>query len=109
MTEPTRSLIFLNGPAKRGEWLEVRCTLAHPMESGHRRGSDGQLLPRNIVETLVCRFKGALIAQFRLHAAIAANPFVSFGFVPQQSGTLELRWQGQNGFFHAASREVVLI
>lgn len=35
-----------------------------------------------------------------LHAAIAANPYLSFNLRAQSSGTLVFSWDGDNGFRH---------
>jgi sulfur-oxidizing protein SoxZ len=40
-----------------------------------------------------------------LHPAVAANPLIAFSTVATESGTLEFRWSGDNGYSatHAAS------
>jgi sulfur-oxidizing protein SoxZ len=108
MSDVVRSLISISESPRAGQRVEVRCTIGHPMESGHRRGSDGQLMPRNIITSLECRFNGELMAAFKLHAAIASNPYVAFGFISQQSGTLQFDWRGDGGFSHTATREIAL-
>ena len=36
-----RTLIHVPERASTGDIVEIRVTIAHPMETGHRRGSDG--------------------------------------------------------------------
>ena len=96
-----RALLHLPATARPGDVVEVRATLAHPMETGYRRGSDGQMLARDIVRRLEARYAGELVFAADLFPAIAANPFVAFSFVAEGSGTLEVRWTGDNGFTHA--------
>ena len=36
--------------ARRGEVIEVRATIAHPMETGFRPGADGRPVVRNILQ-----------------------------------------------------------
>lgn len=96
----TRALVQLPATMRRGEVVEVRATVSHPMESGQRRGGDGQMLPRDIIQRFEARLGGELVFAATLHPAIAANPFIAFSLRAEHSGTLELSWQGMNGFEH---------
>jgi sulfur-oxidizing protein SoxZ len=109
----TRTLISFEPALRAGQRSEVRCLIAHPMESGQRRGSDGAMLPRNLITAFECRFvassgAGEPVAQFKLHAAVASNPYIAFGFVPQRAGKLVFTWAGDNGFRHTVERDVAL-
>ena len=95
-----RALVQVPRSVRRGDVVEVRATLAHPMETGYRRDSDGRLLPRDIVRRLEVRLAGELVFAADLHPAIAANPFVAFPLRVQAGGPLELRWTGDRGFVH---------
>ena len=99
----TRALALVHFPhaAKRGEVIEIRTTLAHPMETGYRRDSDGRMLPRNVVNRLECHYEGELVFAADTFAAIAANPFVAFHLVAGASGPIQLSWSGDNGFSHS--------
>ncbi|WP_425257493.1 thiosulfate oxidation carrier complex protein SoxZ [Rubrivivax sp. RP6-9] len=99
----TKALIFAPKTARRGEVIEIRAVIAHAMETGHRPGSDGQVLPRNIIRRVECRYDGALVFAADLHPAIAANPLLSFHTVATASGTLSITWTGDNGFAQTES------
>lgn len=86
--------------AKRGEIVEIRTLIGHPMETGYRPGSDGRVLPRNIIRRFVCRYDGEQVFAAALHPAIAANPYIAFHTVATHSGTLTLVWEGDEGFAH---------
>ena len=45
----TRALLNLPKTARRGDVIEVRATVAHPMETGYRADADGRVLPRDLV------------------------------------------------------------
>lgn len=100
----TRALVQLPSSIRRGDVVEVRTTVSHPMESGQRRGSDGQMLARNIIQRFECRLDGTLVFAANLHAAVSANPYIAFWLRAERSGTLELRWQGERGFEHREQR-----
>jgi sulfur-oxidizing protein SoxZ len=92
------ALINVPAQAKRGEVIEIKTLIAHAMETGFRRNQLGAALPRDIIQLFVCTYNGAEIFRAELHPAIAANPFISFSTVATESGTLEFRWTGDNGY-----------
>ena len=93
-----RALINAPTSAKRGEVIEIRATIGHPMETGFRPGDDGKVLPRNIIRRFTCRYNGEVVFAADLFSAIAANPYLAFHTVATDSGTLSLTWEGDNGF-----------
>ena len=103
-----RALITVPKTARRGEIIEIRALVQHPMETGYRRSSEGDLLLRDLIRRFSCRFVesgkaddiGVTVFAATLHAAIAANPYLSFNLRAQSSGTLMFSWEGDNGFSH---------
>lgn len=95
----TRALLT-TGPLRRGEPLEVRSLLQHPMESGQRSDEQGRRLPQRIVRRVEARFEGELVWAANLQPGISANPYLAFWFMPPGEGELWLRWQGDEGFLH---------
>lgn len=83
--------------AKRGEVIELKALIRHPMESGFRRGARGEPIPRNIIVEFECLYNGERVFRAELFPAIAANPFLSFHTLATESGTLEFRWIDQHG------------
>ena len=93
-----RALLTVPKTARRGEVIEVRALIAHPMETGYRPGADGQTLPRDLIRRFTCRYDGEVVFAAELYAAVAANPYLAFTTVATASGTLEFVWEGDNGF-----------
>lgn len=92
--------VLVNAPktAKRGSVVEIKALIMHPMETGFRPGTMGKIIPRNIIERFTATWNGAEIFAMEMSPAIAANPFVSFFAVASESGTVGLRWTGDEGF-----------
>ena len=92
--------VLINVPerARRGEIIEIKTLVSHPMETGYRRTQLGATIPRDIIRSFVCTYNGAEIFRAELHPAIAANPFITFTTVATESGTLTFQWTGDNGF-----------
>ena len=69
-----RTLINMPKTARRGEVIEIRVTIGHPMETGYRPGADGKRLPRDIIQRFSCRYDGETVFAADLYPAISANP-----------------------------------
>ena len=119
-----RTLITVPRTAKAGEIIDIKALVQHPMETGYRRSSEGDMLRRDLIRTFTCRFvagasaataataasaasasnAGELVFAATFHAAVAANPYLSFNFRAASSGTLIFVWEGDKDF---AQRETV--
>jgi len=93
-----RALIKVPANARRGDVIEIKTLISHPMETGYRVGANGAMIPRDIITIFTCAYNGEEVFRAQLSPAIAANPFLSFFTVARDSGTLEFRWTGDNGF-----------
>ena len=93
-----RTLINVPARAKRGEVIELKTLISHPMETGYRVGTNGTLIPRDIITLFSCTYNGEEIFRAELSPAIAANPFITFFTTATESGTLAFRWSGDSGF-----------
>lgn len=96
----TRAIVTLPPSARRGEVVEIRALVAHPMETGHRADHEGRVVPRNIIRRFSCRYDGETVFSADLHAAIAANPLIVFHTVATVTGPLTCTWEGDGGFAH---------
>lgn len=104
-----RVVVNIPAQAKRGEVIEIKTLAAHPMESGFRRTQLGELIPRDIIRQFVCSYNGVEIFRADLHPAIAANPLIAFTTVATESGTIELRWSGDNGYVVTQSAPITVV
>jgi len=94
----TRVLINVPATAKRGDIIEIKTLISHPMESGYRVSTNGVPIPRDIITLFSCVYNGEEIFRAELSPAIAANPFLAFFAIARDSGTLAFHWSGDNGF-----------
>ena len=91
--------------AKRGEVIEIRVAIQHPMETGFRYNDVGRAIPKNVINDLVARYNGEDIFRARMGSGIAANPYLVFYTVAEASGAIEFSWvddSGQTGTERAA-------
>lgn len=83
--------------AKRGEVIEIRVAIQHPMETGFRFDLMGRAIPKNVINSLVARYNGAEILRAEMGSGIAANPYLQFYTVAEASGELVFEWIDDSG------------
>jgi sulfur-oxidizing protein SoxZ len=105
----SRVVVSVPPSARRGEVIEIRTLAGHNMETGFRHTQTGELIPRDIIRTLVCTYNGVEIFRADLHPAMAANPLIAFTTVATESGTLEFRWTGDNGYSASQSAPISVV
>ena len=94
--------------AKKGDIVELRALIGHVMETGFRRTESGGLVPRDIIRELVCTYNGVEVFRADFHPAVAANPLITFTTVATESGRIEFRWTGDNGFSATESATITV-
>ena len=102
------ALIRVPERARRGEVIEIKALIGHPMETGYRRTQHGERIPRDIITLFTCTYNGTEVFRAELHPAIAANPFIAFTTLASESGTITLHWSGDNGFAASESAAIVV-
>ena len=102
------ALINVPAKAKRGDIIEIKTLISHIMETGFRRTASGEIIPRDIITSFICRYNGTEIFRADLFPAIAANPYLSFFTVAKDSGKLEFEWVGDNGYSSTASASITV-
>ena len=103
-----RTLINVPAKARRGQVIEIKSLIQHPMETGFRVGLNGALIPRNIIISFVCTYNGEEIFRADFSPAIAANPFLTFFTVATETGTIAFQWEGDDGFAATESAPITV-
>jgi sulfur-oxidizing protein SoxZ len=85
------------GTAAKGEVLQIRTLISHPMETGLRRDDQGNVIPRKIINKFVCLYNDVVVFSVDLHEAVAASPYVEFYLLATESGRLEFVWEEDGG------------
>src|SRR5262249_24600101 len=89
--------IKLPDSAKVGEIIEIKTLIAHVMETGLRKDSAGNPIPRLLLHSLEVRFAGAEVFRATLHTGTSPNPFVSFFLRVPGPGDFEFVWTEDGG------------
>ena len=95
--------------ATRGEVMELKALIRHPMETGYRRDPYGRQIPENILDRFECLYNGERVFSAEFFRAVAADPFLTFYTVATETGTLEFRWVGQDERVYSETVELEVL
>jgi len=95
--------------AKKGELVEVKALVSHVMESGQRKDSAGNTIPRKILNKFVCTVNGKEVFSADFEPAISANPYIQFKFKAQESGPVVLTWVDDDGSKIVGEEKITVI
>lgn len=76
----------------------VRVLMSHAMETGQRRGGDGNLVPAHYLSTVEAKHNGKSVLKADWSAAVSQNPFLSFKFKGAAKGDkVAVTWVDNKG------------
>lgn len=93
----TKPRIKVEKAKSAGDVIEVKTLITHVMETGFRKGSDGKLIPRNIINSFTATFAGKEVFKADLSSGVSANPYISFQMKVTAPGDLEMTWIDDKG------------
>jgi sulfur-oxidizing protein SoxZ len=94
--------------AKRGEIIEIKTLINHPMETGYRRDDMGQAIARDIFKSFAVTYNGVEVFRSEMFPGTAANPFVAFTTLATETGTLEFTWTDDKGETHVEKAQITV-
>ncbi|MGZ3411363.1 MAG: thiosulfate oxidation carrier complex protein SoxZ [Xanthobacteraceae bacterium] len=94
--------------AKKGEVIELKTLLSHPMETGFRKDDSGMIVPRKIINKFTCEFNGQPVFIADLEPAVAANPYLQFTAKLNESGTFKFTWTDDDGTITTADEKITV-
>ncbi len=94
--------------AKKGEIVEIKTLLSHPMETGLRKDASGNTIPRKIISKFSAEFNGKPVFSADLEPAVAANPYLQFTARVEESGTFKFTWTDDDGTVTTAEEKITV-
>ena len=83
--------------ARKGEVVEIKAMISHPMETGYRHDAMGKIVERDIIKRMTVNYAGAEVFAMECYTGVAANPFVSFTTVATETSDLVFTWTDEKG------------
>ena len=94
--------------AEIGEIIEIKTLISHPMHSGRAVDGDGNLVPRQIINSFRVYFNDAEIMSVALRPSVSANPFFTFPFKVTESGIFEFVWVEDGGEEYKKLKKIIV-
>ncbi len=104
----TSARIVVPKSVKRGEVIEIKTLIKHPMETGYRRDHRGRAIPRHIIKRFVATYNGEEVFSADLSQGVAANPYLAFSTVAVESGEIVFAWTDDLGSTHTERVEITV-
>jgi sulfur-oxidizing protein SoxZ len=92
--------------ASAGEAIIIKTLISHNMESGQRKDSDGNVIPRSIINRFVVDFNGQNVIDVALEAAISTNPYFEFEATVPESGEFTFTWYDDDGDVYTDTKAI---
>ena len=108
MAENVKPRVRVPRDATAGETIIIKTLISHPMESGQRKDSDGNVIPRSIINRFTCSFNGETVIDVTMEPAISTNPYFEFEAVVPESGTFEFTWYDDDGDIYTETKDIAV-
>ncbi len=108
MAENVTPRVRVPRSAAAGEIITIKTLISHPMESGQRKDSDGNPIPRSIINRFVVDFNGQNVLDVKLEPAISTNPFFEFQSVVPEAGTFTFTWYDDDGSVYTETKDITI-
>ena len=92
--------------AAAGDTITIKTLISHKMESGQRKDSDGNVIPRSIINRFVADFNGEMVIDVTLEPAISTNPYFQFDSLVPEAGDFNFTWYDDDGSVYETSKSI---
>ena len=88
------------------EIIEIKTLIRHPMHSGRMKDTEGNTIPKQIINVFSAKFNGQEVFKMDLEASISTNPYIVFQYKAKESGTFDFEWLDDNGEKYSISKKM---
>jgi sulfur-oxidizing protein SoxZ len=82
----------------QGDVADVRVLMSHPMETGQRKDSSGNLVPLHFIQSITAQLNGKTVFEANTTQAISRNPVFAFKVKGAKAGDkLAITWEDNKG------------
>jgi sulfur-oxidizing protein SoxZ len=62
----------------KGDYVEVKVLMSHPMETGRRKADDGNVVPAHFVQLVTATLNGQPVLEAQWGTGVSKNPYLTF-------------------------------
>jgi sulfur-oxidizing protein SoxZ len=82
----------------KGDVADVRVLIAHPMETGQRRDTKGELVPQHFIQSIVVTHNGRTVYSGQWSQAVSRNPVFAVRVRGAKAGDkISVTWEDNKG------------
>jgi sulfur-oxidizing protein SoxZ len=82
----------------QGDVADVRVLMSHPMETGQRKDSSGNVVPLHFIQSITAQLNGKTVFEANTTQAISRNPVFAFKVKGAKAGDkLSITWEDNKG------------
>lgn len=108
MASGVRPRVKVPKSASAGETITLKTLISHPMESGQRKDSSGNVIPRSIINRFTCEFNGEMVIDVTLEPAISTNPYFEFDATVPAAGDFKFTWYDDDGSVYEDTQSITV-
>lgn len=106
MASGVKPRVKVPSKAAAGEAITIKTLISHPMESGQRKDSSGNPIPRSIINRFVVDFNGQNVIDVTMEPAISTNPYFEFEATVPEAGEFKFTWYDDDGSVYEDSKAI---
>jgi len=108
MADGVKPRVKVPKTASAGETITIKTLISHIMESGQRKDSDGNKIPRSIINRFTADFNGQNVIDVTLEPAISTNPYFEFEAVVPEAGEFTFTWYDDDGSVYTETKSIAV-
>lgn len=108
MADNVKPRVKVPKSASAGDSITIKTLISHRMESGQRKDSDGNLIPRSIINRFTCDFNGQNVIDVVMEPAISTNPYIEFDAQVPEAGDFKFTWYDDDGSVYEDSKSITV-
>ncbi|MDG1531193.1 MAG: thiosulfate oxidation carrier complex protein SoxZ [Paracoccaceae bacterium] len=94
--------------AAAGEVITIKTLISHKMESGQRKDSDGNVVPRSIINRFTADFNGQNVIDISIEPAVSTNPYFQFEAIVPEAGEFQFTWYDDDGSVYETAKKIAI-
>ncbi len=108
MADGVKPRVKVPKKAAAGDVVTIKTLISHPMESGQRKDSSGNVIPRSIINRFVVDYNGQNVIDVDLAPAISTNPYFEFDAMIPEAGEMTFTWYDDDGSVYEEAKSIAI-
>lgn len=108
MAQGVKPRVKVPSSASAGEVVTIKTLISHPMESGQRKDSEGNRIPRSIINRFTAEYNGQSVIDVKMEPAISTNPYFEFEATIPEAGDMKFTWYDDDGSVYEETKSITV-